>query len=592
MASRVSGKLELSSAGARPVLDGMVTPRPHDEGSYKIYSPLRGAPPTHRTNESVADKAADDFHETVRKTNHYAGICFGAAVVFMGVSFYDGYRLLSERTVSVMVLSVFWFLVAMIIGTAGVILQKTTKVETPLAPIINNSPVTLKEGQFPGMPNLGNTCFINAPTQAIMADNLYPAVYKAICEKAKALHVSYKTFLDLYSVYLPSWGWHQIFFRTREVAPPLDVKNVRDVLVVLARKGSSIGYGSQHFETTYPTINRLIGEFSKATTEAAFPTVADDDVELKTEFGLMKEDSRIIKFFDDERSKIATEILGFDAYLNLLQAYQTAKEQKLVVVSFGRWLSSPIGNVRYLIDGAGQNSQHDVHELLHCLSRYVLPDDFPEIFFSEAYERTWATHPVQDADVLGKLLQEHNSNDPTKKLTEIPASKKTVDKPSPTNILKLSGFLFEGVSGQQLIRETFEIKRYAAGAQQHYFIDRAGKVKNYYLLEESIIQPARMPDRMILQLNRFTPKKVKDRVIVEKNRCSVDMPSEVKICGQDYILKSIVMHLGPNAEEGHYVTLVHEGQWWIANDDKVDLALQAHVDQSKKDGYLFFFQKV
>ncbi len=616
MASGTTVNLAIPPADARPLTEpidplqssGYVTPRRRDGGAgtladqakFDVYSPLRGdssTSPSQGLNVSVVRKTEDDAHDTVGKTNHYAGLCFGTAVVFMSLSFYDGYRLLSERTFSLMIRGVSWALVATIIGTAGEILQKTTRVETPIAPIINNNPVTLKEGQFPGMPNVGDTCFINAPTQAIMADNLYPQVYKTICERAKALHVNFKRFLELYpseSGYRPSMGWFRIFSRAKEVAPPLAVENVRDVLVMLARKGSSIGYGSQQFTDRYPTINGLIGEFSRVTKEADFPAVADDNAELRREFGLMKEDLTIVNFFDKERAKIANEILGFDAYLNLLQAYQTAKEQKLVVVSFGRWLSSPIGNIRYLIEGAGRNSQHDVHELLHCLSKYVLPDDYPQIFFSEAYERTWAIHPDQDADRLEQLLREHtDSNDPNKKLTLIPNTRKIIDQPSPANILKLSGFLFEGVSGQRLINETFDLRRPAEGAQQHYYLDSTGQVKNYYLLEEKIIPPARMPDRMILQLDRYTPKKVLDRIVVEKNRCSVDMPVEVTICGQAYRLKSVIMHLGPNAEEGHYVTLVNDDvQWWIGNDEKVDLALQAHVDQSKKDGYLYFYQKI
>ncbi len=572
-----------------------ISPSPYKKRAYPPTSP----PPS----QSVNEPTNDEIQEVAGKTNHYAGLCFGAAVLFVGLSFYDGYRFLGERTFSLMLRGTFWALVATIIGTAGEILQKTTRVETPIAPSTRyHTPAPLKEGQFPGMPNVGNTCFINAPTQAIMTDDVYPRVYKAICERAKARHVSFKNFLELYPAQtglMSSFGWSQMLARNREAEPPLAVVNTRDVLVMLMMRRSSLNYNSPEFLRKYLNIHRLIGEFSKVTKDADFPAVPDDNADLRKEFTLMKEDSDIVRFFDHERTRIANEISGFDAFLNLIRAYETAVEHKLPVVSFGRWVSAPIGNIRNLISGAGGASQEDVDEFLHCLSKYVLPDDYPEVFFPLTYERVWAECPEaeQNEKEHQELLTKHqNPRDFNDQLTQIPADKKIVERSSPMGILEIKSLLREGVDGQTLLNETFEARRASTGPddpkkEKHVFIDSAGRVRDYYLVSETIAPPARLPERIILELIRYKWVGEHDGRR-EKIDCAVNMPGQIDICGQPYELKSVVLHSG-TPENGHYYAIVSQGnKAWYASDSTVDIAEEAHVRRAAKDGCLYFYSKI
>ncbi|HEX2579742.1 MAG TPA: ubiquitin carboxyl-terminal hydrolase family protein, partial [Rhabdochlamydiaceae bacterium] len=501
--------------------------------------------------------------------------------------------------------SVFWALVSTIIGTAGEILQRTTRIETPIAPAaIYLSPVVLKEGQFPGIPNMGNTGFMNAPMQAIMADSVYPGVYKEICERAKARHINFKNFLELYTAqsgFLSSFAWPKMFSKEDKDESPLNVVNVRDVLVMLMRQRSSLNYDSQGFQERYPIIHQKIGEFSKVRREADFPQVADDNPGLQKEFTLMKKDPPILRFFDKERAEITNKILGFDAYLSFIHAYEIAVEQKLPIVSFGRWSRTPIGNICHLIHGAGGNSQKDVEEFLHCLSEYVLPGDFPEVFFPLAYERRWEECPEaeQDSEKLQELIDKHkNPRDENDLLTVIPNDKKIVDAATPENILKIKTLLREGVSGASLLEETFQTKKAATGPhdpnkQTHYYINTVGIVRKYYLVEEKIIPPkkSRMPERIILELIRYKWKGEENEKRQEKIGCAITMPKKIKICGKRYQLKSIVLHDGV-PEKGHYYTIINkQGQYWYASDATVGRAEEEHVRQADKDGYLYFYEK-
>ena len=543
--------------------------------------------------------------ETLGKTNHYAGLCFAAAIVCMGLAFYDGYCLLSKRTFSLLLRGTFWALVATVIGTAGEILQKTTRVETPIVPAtIYRFPSELKPGQFPGMPNMRNTRFVNAPTQAIMADSVYPGVYKKICERTKARHISFKNFLELYpaqSGLLSSLTWPKMFSRKREAEPLLFIVNVRDVLAMLMMRRSSLKYNDTEFEDRYPNIHRWIGEFSKIRRDSDFPAIADNTQELRQEFTLMKQDPEIVRFFDQERKTITNEILGFDAYLRLIHAYENAVAHKLPVVSFGRWAHAPIVNICYLINGAGRGSHEDVGEFLRCLSKYVLPDDYPEIFFPLAYERKWAECPEREQDrakleeLKGKHLNPKNGND---LLTLIPLNKKIVNSATPENILKINTLLREGANGQKLLDETFETKQMAEGPndlhkQTHYFINAAGDVRKYYLVEEMIVSvpKEKMPSRIILELIRYKwigPENERRR---KKIDCAVKMPEKITICNQSYDLKSMILHSG-SPEKGHYYTIVNkQAQYWYATDATVDLAVEANVNAADKEGYLYFYEK-
>jgi len=75
-----------------------------------------------------------------------------------------------------------------------------------------------------------------------------------------------------------------------------------------------------------------------------------------------------------------------------------------------------------------------------------------------------------------------------------------------------------------------------------------------------------------------------------KNPLHSSYPPILKIREENYRLKSIVVHEGENAHEGHYSAFVFKNnEWWYASDSLVDKALEAHVQTALTKGYLYFY---
>ncbi|HEY5235926.1 MAG TPA: ubiquitin carboxyl-terminal hydrolase family protein, partial [Rhabdochlamydiaceae bacterium] len=143
---------------------------------------------------------------------------------------------------------------------------------------------------------------------------------------------------------------------------------------------------------------------------------------------------------------------------------------------------------------------------------------------------------------------------------------------------------------------TFQTRRAPAGPDDpkttFFYLNNAGRVRNYYLVSEKIVPPARMPERIILQLIRYKEVANEHGRRREKIDCAVNMPAQINICGQQYGLKSVVLHTGL-VDFGHYYTIVRQpdGRCWYASDMTVDTAEEAHVQQAAKDGCLYFYAK-
>lgn len=573
------------------------------ESSVSVLSPYR--PPPTALGGDVVDPPSEELEEEAEKTNRWAGFFFaGAIVIFLGLSCTIGYAAFKGKVITVFFLFSSMACIVGIIGIAGLILQQTTKIEPTIVPQTEKAaPVVLKEGYFPGINNQSNTCFINAPTQAIMNDSKYPEVFKVICLEAKKRHEIFKKFLELF----PSQSLFAIsipkLFSRASAPPPLEVVQMRDVMIMLAMRASSLIYDRGQFIDRYPNIYRWIEVFSKITKYANFPPISDTDQKLREEFGLMVQDRKIVEFFYQERSRIANELLGFESYLFLLQAYKAAVDSKSPIVSFGRSyvVSSPIDNIRHLIQGAQEYSQEDPDEFLRCLFKYVQPEDYPDIFFPTYCECTWAECPAADQNPqeLREQLEKHlNPRHERDTLTTMPPNKTIRETLSYSSILTINSFLREGVSGQTLIDETFYKKNTDTKKEATFYIDADGTVKKYYRVEERIvIPPDKMPQKLILLLGRYTwSASERKRVKVD---CTVNMPETIKISGHQYRLNSIVVHtpIGKDsplsAEKGHYFAVVKKGlKWLYANDSSVIDAGEMHVRDAMGKGSLYFYEKI
>ena len=350
-------------------------------------------------------------------------------------------------------------------------------------------------------------------------------------------------------------------------------------------------YGSAEFQESYPTLHRLIKEFSTISKTAGIPKVNEDDLALvRKEFGSMRSNPQVVQSFINERIEITRELAGYEAFINLTEAYGKAVADKASVVSF-KWRlplrgSSPLDTLAYFIrKGKNEATQEDAEEFLSCLSKYVLPGDYSEFFLSVAYERTWKECREQDPVKLGELkAKDEAATNPNDRLTQIPEDLKIVYKPSASSILPLSGVLIEGLSGQDLINKTFG-REIATGHQTDYFIDAAGQVKKYELVEAKMLRPEQMPQKLILQLKRH------EAGTLEKINCAVHMQEQIKVFDHRYRLTAVVVHGGASDKSGHYHAVIqNEEDWWYASDETVNTALTEHVEHAKSYGYLYFYE--
>jgi len=538
-----------------------------------------------------------NVRETTEKTNHWVSLCLGSAAIFYCISFYYDYRILRERTISLLLPAAFWSVIATVIGTSGAILKETTKAETSAVPntTTHDSEAEYQDGQPIKIGNPGNECFKNALTQAFMNDGVYRLVFKSICEGARRRHLAYKKFLQLFPSphpYLPSWVAMPGFLKQKknEVPQLFVIENMRDVLAMLMTRTSSLGYDLPEFRREYPHIHRRLGEFARAVREADFPDVSADEAQLRAEFTRMKENPAIIQFFYEEQESAAKELSGFEAYRKLMEAYEKAEAEKSTTLPLQGWLP----DVRSLMQGAGGNSQEDPEELLHLLSKYVLLGDYPEAFFPLAYERKWAPCREQNRDKLASFMEKHIRRvSPNDILTEMPASGKIPERTDACCVLKIKEVLTEGADGRELIWQTFNKERAPDEANSTVYLDAVSRTaRMYYPVKEKIIIPEKLPERIILELVR-TYSVINEGVQrQEKIDCAVHMPEQMEIGGQQYRLKSVVVHTG-NAEGGHYHAVLKKGeQWWYASDERVFKGSDHDRTFALTKGNLYFYEKI
>lgn len=516
-----------------------------------------------------------------------------------------------------------WLVASTIIGTIGEILERSGKIETAVVSKREKNithTFSFQKGQPVPIDNAGNTCFINAPTQAIMNDGEYPRIFKEICQREIKRHTAFKNFLSLfpsqkkYLSALPSLLPKFLSSQEQKAAQDFVVKNIKDVFIRFkTRKGK---LENEYFEKTgkqcrenYPTFFTILdlfpqdarseSDFIKCSTNLRLEEVCNSQTgevkgALKDEFNRMKHDQAITEYFYRVRETIVREIAGFEAYLHLIEAYEYALKNEQAV-SFRTWrMSSSIGNVRNLMQSSSGYSQEDVEQFLRCLTKYALPAEYPEIFFTTVREVKCEEIKEADQDerlkaILRNQIDKHERREkPSDILSVLPRNGTFTEPAKPECIFAVSEALTEGAQGQVLLDESQKMKNTGNNPQDSWrvFIDeKDGKAKLFLPVREKIsIQGT--PTRVALQLGRWKPEG-------EKIKCTVHMPTTLKINQESYRLKSIVVHTGEGMGEGHYTALVcKKNEWWYASDNHVDKALNVHIETALTKGYLYFYEKM
>ncbi|MBS0648253.1 MAG: ubiquitin carboxyl-terminal hydrolase [Verrucomicrobia bacterium] len=606
---------------------GYAPQTPPRSSSFEVYSPDRGdvlsplqtpPPPLQRQGAVAALVHKSEVHEAAKETSSWVSVAFQTAALFFCGALYYGGVFIYKRNYSLLIPATCCGLVSIVIGTWAEMLETVAELRTSRAPREKkNAAPSFQKGQPIAIDNVGNTCFINAPTQAIMNDAQYPRVFKEICQREIKRHEAFRIFLSLFphaTTYLPRMR----FLSSEEQKATHDFvcPNLVDVFIRLKARFGQLEHlylekAKNPLRKIYPKFSEIVdlfrldarreGDLLRCTEHAAWKEVYNEGKvtgALKEEFNRMKKDRAITECFDQWRLQIKHEIEGFKAYQGLINAYENALQQEQPV-SYRTWISaSPLGNVRHLMQNARGYSQEDVDQFLRCLTEYAFPEDHPEIFFSSVHEAEWMEFKEENQSpesrrYLEECIAKHQKEGAKAddRLSVLPRALKVVDSLKPECIFKISESLTEGADGQRLFQESQRMKETGNDPERSRcaFIDETdGRAKLFYRVrEKAVIQGT--PKRIILQLGRW--KFLGEKV--EKINCTVHMPRILKVNDANYLLKSIIVHEGEGDQQGHYsATILKEEKWWYTSDAFVDQALPAHLETALTKGYLYFYEKI
>lgn len=259
---------------------------------------------------------------------------------------------------------------------------------------------------------------------------------------------------------------------------------------------------------------------------------------------------------------------AYKTFLNAVNAYRTGgKEIDL----------TPLRYLLTIYRGSRPRGMGDAEEFFNALFYSVDLKKY-QIGFCEGFERTYA--PLDPNSELAKeyTLDRWNKLKKDDLIILQEGNKRVNFESQREHTPTLALVLKKNSTGQKLLDELLtpqDAKGDPTGCQDGYYVLQA---------EKRIFE--QLPKRFMIHLKRFTfdegsgePEKIDDEL---------PMSQVLTVQGQDYLLKSIVYHVGA----AHYVAYINKkGVWYKADDSRVTIA-EDDLQTGLERGYLYFYEKV
>jgi hypothetical protein len=259
---------------------------------------------------------------------------------------------------------------------------------------------------------------------------------------------------------------------------------------------------------------------------------------------------------------------AYQHFLNAVNIYKTGGKEKIDL--------TPLRYLLKIYRGSRPGGMGDAEEFFNALF-YLVDLRKHQIGFCEGYERTYARLDP-NSELAEEYTPERWSKIKKDDLITLQEGNKRINFEEKREHTPTLAFEFQkNKTGQKLLDELL--------TPQDANGEPIGCQDGYYLLQTEKRIFEQLPQRFMVHLKRFTynaatgaPEKIDDEL---------PMSQVVTIQEQDYLLRSIVYHVGA----AHYVAYINKkGVWYKANDSVVTVAND--LQTGLKYGYLYFYEKV
>lgn len=436
------------------------------------------------------------------------------------------------------------------------------------------------EGQPIGIPNQGNTCFINAAFQMIMNN-----------PELKSLFISsFKNQLESYTLYEQYLNW--LAYEDQEDRPnfPIQVTDLSLILPVLSQDFNKLNLDES------PNLSVILNEYTEASKkDTVFPELENTrhpDIYKELQSCLFKSDQAFQKALSTCKNTIGM----FQSFLTCVDLYEKAEQNQMAAIVTEDNCFSKLRLFLNQRPGFFFSPQEDAHEWIEKLFSWLRVSDSEHLKFSIVNQRSWDRYePINDLDRNLKELQylqyqtrqeESNQKIPEAyQLSEMPFSRLTNQLETSKGILAVpvvANHSIQNILDQmttfQAVPHTYSIcfkeGWYTAKEERQYFIH--------------------CPNQLIISVKRFDEENQKkcDSVFFSE---TLKLPEEAAYGRQmmhHYRLQTIVYHFGSTAG-GHYISYVKKNdKWWRANDSSIALIGEGELKDALNHGYLYCYQKI